>query len=297
MTYIKSPLPNINTSGNEKAELRKVNDHLMQLREELDYVFRHLDLNNFSDGAIDELALELEEKIGQNTVVADGVITDSLYSSMGEIADLTVDRISTSRKIYMYFTQNTADDNYFEGYGKGIYWVQGVVKRDEVTGAPLTVQLENRYEQKIYWQKEIYEVIGGIPFDEEGNRVLTTTRVTGIPVIVYDYQKNIKASIEFWTDMVTGVANPRITLGIGTDPTGTSESGKAFIEKTSEGLSVKYTSEEGKIRAFIFKNDGIYQQREEALDAIPVIRFYKNEYDALMDSTLKDGDYVVLEES
>ena len=269
MTYIKSPLPNIDTSGNEKAELRKVNDHLMQLREELDYVFRHLDINNFSDAAIDEFAKEIEEKIGPTTIVADSVITDSLYSSMGEIADLTVDRISTSRKIYMYFTQNPADDNYFEGYGKGIYWVQGVVKRDEVTGAPLTVQLENRYEQKIYWQKEIYEVIGGIPFDEDGNKILTTTRATGIPVMVYYYQKNVKASIEFWTDMVTGTANPRITLGIGTDPTGNAENGKAFIEKTAEGLSVQYISEGGEPYKIIFKNDGIYQMRSDGESRLP----------------------------
>lgn len=269
MTYIKSPLPNIDTSGNEKAELRKVNDHLMQLREELDYVFRHLDINNFSDAAIDEFAKEIEEKIGPTTIVADSVITDSLYSSMGEIADLTVDRISTSRKIYMYFTQNTADDNYFEGYGKGIYWVQGVVKRDEVTGEPIAVQLENRYEQKIYWQKEIYEVIGGIPFDEDGNKILTTTRATGIPVMVYDYQKNVKASIEFWTDMVTGTANPRITLGIGTDPTGNAENGKAFIEKTAEGLSVQYISESGEPYKIIFKNDGIYQVRSDGESRLP----------------------------
>ena len=270
MTMIKTPLPNIDVdSGNVNAELRKTNDHLMQLREELDYVLRHIDLRNFSEDGLQELALALGTEDGGGTVVADGVLTDSLYASMGDIADLTVDRISTSKKIYMYLKGDTKDDNYFEGYGKGIYWVQGVVNRDVVTGEPIAVQLKNRYNQPIYWQKEIFEVVGGIPFDEDGNKVLATTKNTGIPVMVYDYTKNVKLKIEFWTDVVTGNANPRITLGIGTDTTGESDAGKADIEKTAEGLSVRYVAESGEPYKLVFKNDGIYQVRTDGESKLP----------------------------
>ena len=43
---------------------------------------------------------------------ADAVFTDSLYAEAGDVAELTVDRLSTSRRIRKYILGDTSDDNY-----------------------------------------------------------------------------------------------------------------------------------------------------------------------------------------
>ena len=278
----------------QKMDFKQLRSEVQSLRDELAMMKRHYEdlLYNLDDDNISSISAD---KI--KGLVVDSVTTASLYAEYGDIADLTVDRISTAKRVKKYLLNDVSVDAFFEGYDKGIYFVQGNVIFDEVTAEPQTEQLTNRYGTPLWWNGVIDYTSGGAAYDSEGKRLLITDKASsGEPVIVYKYQKNVKLKIEFYTG-ADGVANPRITLGIGTDPTGQTDNGKAFIEKTAEGLTVKYTSEEGNTRAFIFKNNGIYQQREDALDVIPVIRFYKNEYDALADTTLKDGDYVVLEES
>ena len=273
-------MPNLVTgfprrTGDTTQDVKEFYDWAVSLVDELKQLLNNLDAGNVLEAAsvkadnIADLDNFIAEHITAGTIVTNTLIADSLYSDMGSIAELTVDRISTSQAVYKYLAGDLTPDVYFEGYEQGIYFVQANAVLDEVTGEPQTEQLCDRFGNPVWWQKPIVSIVGNIPYDENGDRVLTTrSENTGIKVMVYKYQKNIKLKIEFYTG-ADGVANPRITLGIGTDPTGNAENGKAFIEKTAEGLSVQYISEGGEPYKIIFKNDGIYQMRSDGESRLP----------------------------
>lgn len=273
-------MPNLVTgfprkTGDTAQDVKEFYDWAVSLVDELKQLLNNLDSGNVLEAAsvkadnVTDLENFIAEHITAGTIVTNTLIADSLYSDMGSIAELTVDRISTSQAVYKYLAGDVTPDVYFEGYEQGIYFVQGNVILDEVTGEPLTEQLCDRFGNPVWWQKPIVSIVGNIPYDENGDRVLTTRlENTGIPVIVYKYQKNVKLKIEFYTG-ADGVANPRITLGIGTDPTGQTDNGKAFIEKTAEGLSVQYVTESGEPYKICFKNDGIYQVRTDGENRLP----------------------------
>ena len=275
-------MPNLVTgfprkTGNTVQDIKEFYDWAVSLVDELKQLLNNLDAGNVLEAAsvkadnVADLENFIAEHITAGTIVTNTLIADSLYSDMGSIAELTVDRISTSQAIYKYLAGDLTPDVYFEGYEQGMYFVQANVILDEVTAEPQTEQLCDRFGNPVWWQKPIASIVGNIPYDENGDRVLTTrSENTGIKVMVYKYQKNIKLKIEFYTG-ADGVANPRITLGIGTDPTGASEAGKAQIEKTAEGLSVQYVTESGEPYRLIFKNDGIYQVRTDGENRLPFL--------------------------
>ena len=251
----------------DKMDFKRLRNEVQYLRDELAMMKRHYEdlLYNLDDDNIISISAD---KI-KGFVNAEGITTDSLYAEYGDIADLTVDRISTAKRVKKYLRRDVTQDNYFEGYDKGIYFVQGIVMFDE-NNEPIVEQLTNRYGVPLWWNGVISYVSGDIPYDEEDRQLLITEKSTsGEPVVVYKYQKNVKLKIEFWTDVVTGNANPRITLGIGTDTTGMSDAGKADIEKTAEGLSVRYVAESGEPYKLVFKNDGIYQVRTDGESKLP----------------------------
>lgn len=261
----------------QKMDFKQLRSEVQYLRDELAMMKRHYEdlLYNLDDDNISSISAD---KI--KGLVVDSITADSLYAEYGDIADLTVDRISTAKRVKKYLLQDVSNDTYFEGYDQGIYFVQATVKYDSYDengdptsdASPLEEQLTNRYGVPLWWNGLIdYDIskANGAAYDSEGNRLLVTDKPdSGMPVVIYQYQKNIKLKIEFYTG-ADGVANPRITLGIGTDTTGQTDNGKAHIEKTAEGLSVQYISESGEPYKIIFKNDGIYQVRSDGESRLP----------------------------
>lgn len=244
-----------------KMGIGQLRNEVQYLRDELAKMKRHYEdlLYNLDDDNITSISAD---KI-QGLVVG-SVTADSLYAEYGDIADLTVDRISTAKRVKKYLLGDVSEDTFFEGYDKGIYFVQGVVEYDSYdesgqpsTGAmPLTEQLTNRYGTLLWWSGVIAYTSGGIAYDSEGNQLLITDKSSsGEPVIAYKYKKNVKLKIEFYTG-ADGIANPRITLGIGTDTTGMSDSGKAFIEKTADGVAITYKHSDGENTTAVEMNDG-----------------------------------------
>lgn len=167
---------------------------------------------------------------------ADAVFTDSLYAEQGDIAELTVDRLSTSKRVRLYNLQNTSDDNYIMIQDNYLKFMTGTVIEDENDpGTYLTEQATNRYNQGLYWQREPDSYNAqGYPLDEDGAQIYATTDVTDWPVMVYQYDELVKAQFAFESESGTYV--PILTLGAG-DENGRN---KGFIHKSADGLDITY---------------------------------------------------------
>lgn len=183
---------------------------------------------------------------------ADAVFTDSLYAEQGDVAELTVDRVSTSRRVRLYNLQNTDDDNFVQIQDNFIQLVTGSVKYSESDpNTPLTAQATNRNGSSLYWQKEpdSYDS-DGYPQDEDGNQIFATTEETDWPVTVYQYDELVKAQWSF--EDVDGTYTPQIILGAG-DPSGNS---KGFLYKEATDLILSYLTSSGDTVQITLGDDG-----------------------------------------
>ena len=171
---------------------------------------------------------------------ADAIFTDSLYAETGDISELTVDRLSTSRRIRKYILGDTSDDNYIKIQDQYIQLITGTLKRNLAlltegslkilteTGITLytesgesgdiapPVQAVNRYGQPLYWKSEpVGHTVDGYPLDADGNQIYATTDVTDWAVYTYAYDELIKAQLAF--DQLGGGNNyiPTLIMGAG----------------------------------------------------------------------------------
>lgn len=203
---------------------------------------------------------------------ADAVFTDSLYAEMGDIAELTVDRLSTSRRVRLYNLRDTSDDNFLEIQDNYLHLVTGTVISQ--SGVPLTEQASNRYGQLLYWS-EIPDHINaqGYPEDEDGNQIYATTTEPVVPeggsldsyrVMVYQYNEQIKSELAFFNDGGTYV--PKLTMGAG-DNQGNS---KGYLFKEQTDLLLQYVNSDGNDVSITLGDDGFVEinklRRAEIMD-------------------------------
>lgn len=207
---------------------------------------------------------------------ADAVFTDSLYAEQGDIAELTVDRLSTSRKVRKYILSDTSDDNYIRIQDNVIQLVTATVDSSallateddnvvaseddealEVEGAPSgAVQATNRWGQGLYWQKEpVSHNAQGYPLDSNGVQIYATTTQTDWPVYIYQYSELVKAEYSF--KQLGGVYTPQIILGAG-DNNGRS---KGYIYKTVDNMLLRYVTSDGANCDVRLANDGYVEIR------------------------------------
>ncbi len=183
------------------------------------------------------------------------LITPNLYADQGDISELTVDYLLTSKRVKNYLLQNTDHDNYIDIHGKSIEWITTIVKYAADGTTPLTVHHENRYGNKLYWNGDINEAIissGGYPF-LDGKQLYTQTDTSDWPVVVYDYAEYIKQSFTFEMDATTGAYVPVSEYGYGTGIT--SQSGKGRILKAATGLEISYNTSDGQETAGVYLRD------------------------------------------
>lgn len=191
---------------------------------------------------------------------ADAVFTDSLYAEQGDIAELTVDRLSTSRRVRLYNLHNTGDDNFVEIQDNYLRFITGTpIEDSQNPGTYLTEQATNRYGQALYWAEEPDSINAqGYPLDEDGNQIYATTDTTDWPVTVYQYTELVKAQFAFESESGTYV--PILTLGAG-DNQGNS---KGYIYKGVDALLLQYLNSAGDTVQISLGDDGyvdIYQLR------------------------------------
>lgn len=172
-------------------------------------------------------ALEAEFDV----TISNTVIVNQLSAQKGNIAELTVDQLDTSDKVQKYLVSDTTDVDYIRVNNQVIEFVSAV----KSTG---TSQVTDRHGNLIYWLDATHEG--------------TTLDVTAFPVMVYNYNEDVKMILDF--KAVNSTTVPFITMGIGN---GTGDQMKAKIYKDTEGLVLEYLTSTDKLCKLMVGNDGV----------------------------------------
>lgn len=189
---------------------------------------------------------------------ANAVFTDSLYAEQGDIAELTVDRLSTSRRVRLYNLRNTGDDNFLEIQDNYLRLITGTVIYD--SGSPLTEQATNRNGQGLYWSEIPYSInTQGYPLDEDGNQIYATTdeptpgegeTLDQYKVMVYQYTELVKSELAFFNESGTYV--PMLIMGAG-DNNGRT---KGILHKAADGFDISFTDSQGESQGLKMNSAG-----------------------------------------
>lgn len=174
-------------------------------------------------------------KLDGNVDVSGQLSADALYSALGEIADLSVNRLSTSRRVVKYLAGDTTDDNFIRVAEQSLEFVAGIAKST-------TEQAKNPNGELIYWEADPAGAsIGsdGYPY-ANGERIFTTTKQTSWPVMVYQYEEQVKRAISFQSD--GQYYYPVDVFGAGD----TNGKQRGYLVKRQNSLELTYETSTGK---------------------------------------------------
>lgn len=184
-------------------------------------------------------------KLDGNVDVSGQLSADALYSALGEIADLSVNRLSTSRRVVKYLAGDTSDDNFIRVAEQSLEFVAGIAKST-------TEQAKNPNGELIYWEADPAGAsIGsdGYPY-ANGERIFTTTKQTSWPVMVYQYEEQVKRAISFQSD--GQYYYPVDIFGAG-DPNGKQ---RGYLVKRQNSLELTYETSMGKQLGLAARDEG-----------------------------------------
>ena len=184
-------------------------------------------------------------KLDGNVDVSGQLSADALYSALGEIADLSVNRLSTSRRVVKYLAGDTTDDNFIRVAEQSLEFVAGISKGT-------TEQARNPNGELIYWEADPAGAsIGsdGYPY-VNGERIFTTTKQTNWPVMVYQYEEQVKRAISFQSD--GQYYYPVDIFGAG-DPNGKQ---RGYLVKRQNSMELTYETSLGKLLGLAARDDG-----------------------------------------
>lgn len=184
-------------------------------------------------------------KLDGNVDVSGQLSADALYAAFGEIADLSVNRLSTSRRVVKYLAGDTTDDNFIRVAEQSLEFVAGIAKGT-------TEQARNPNGELIYWEADPAGAsIGsdGYPY-ANGERIFTTTKQTSWPVMVYQYEEQVKRAISFQSD--GQYYYPVDIFGAG-DPNGKQ---RGYLVKRQNSLELTYETSTGKLLGLAARDDG-----------------------------------------
>lgn len=184
-------------------------------------------------------------KLDGNVDVSGQLSADALYSALGEIADLSVNRLSTSRRVVKYLAGDTTDDNFIRVAEQSLEFVAGIAKST-------TEQAKNPNGELIYWEADPAGAsIGsdGYPY-ANGERIFTTTKQTSWPVMVYQYEEQVKRAISFQSD--GQYYYPVDVFGAGD----TNGKQRGYLVKRQNSLELTYETSTGKQLGLAALDDG-----------------------------------------
>lgn len=184
-------------------------------------------------------------KLDGNVDVSGQLSADALYSALGEIADLSVNRLSTSRRVVKYLAKDTTDDNFIRVAEQSLEFVAGIAKST-------TEQAKNPNGELIYWEADPAGAsIGsdGYPY-ANGERIFTTTKQTSWPVMVYQYEEQVKRAISFQSD--GQYYYPVDVFGAG-DNNGKQ---RGYLVKRQNSLELTYETSMGKQLGLVALDEG-----------------------------------------
>ena len=179
-----------------------------------------------------------------NVDVSGQLSAEALYAKYGEISDLHVDYLDTSRRIARYLRGDTSPNNYIRAHDQILEFVTG-----SVSGA---AQVRDPNGALLYWPMDISGLTSGEDGYPryQGERIFTTTQPTEYPVMGYTYTEAVKRSIRF--DSVDGIYSPIDVFGAGN----ASGSNQAFIVKTANAWDFTYNTSGNKVLGIHMHNEG-----------------------------------------
>mgnify|MGYP001529706102 FL=1 len=184
-------------------------------------------------------------KLDGNVDVSGQLSADALYSALGEIADLSVNRLSTSRRVVKYLAGDTSDDNFIRVAEQSLEFVAGIAKGT-------TEQARNPNGELIYWEADPAGAsIGadGYPY-ANGERIFTTTKQSSWPVMVYQYEEQVKRAISFTSD--GKYYYPVDVFGAGD----TNGKQRGYLVKRQNSLELTYETSMGKLLGLAARDEG-----------------------------------------
>lgn len=184
-------------------------------------------------------------KLDGNVDVSGQLSADALYSALGEIADLSVNRLSTSRRVVKYLAGDTSDDNFIRIEEQSLEFVAGIAKGT-------TEQARNPNGELIYWEADPAGAsIGadGYPY-ANGERIFTTTKQSSWPVMVYQYEEQVKRAISFTSD--GKYYYPVDIFGAGD----TNGKQRGYLVKRQNSLELTYETSMGKLLGLAARDEG-----------------------------------------
>ena len=179
--------------------------------------------------------------IDGNVNVSGQLSAEALYATLGDIARLKVDSLSTSRRIPMYldYVYNNRPGKIDDDYYIDIKEQHIVLRRAWTDGS--TEQAVDDFGAELFWEKDIENAtIGsdGYPI-VDGARVFITTEATDWPVKVFSYEEGDRLLISF--DEINNYG-PRMVFGEGDGSA--AGNGRGYIEKPFD-FNVYYKNQHG----------------------------------------------------
>lgn len=231
--------PEIREGEDTRAALKKIENYLYLLLENLRYTLQNLEPGNFNAEEMEPYFKKLTAGLVEaKTVLSDTIITRELYADFGAVADLAVNRLRTDYdRAQRYLAGDTSPIHYIHIQNETIRFVTGTT--DGVRTEQLAVD-----GKKFWWT-------------DRSRRRMTAERKTGLPVMVYHYDEGDAASIRYQDVEIGGfpAVLPTMVWGYGTGVT--ADSGKCVFYKDQFGMRMVYTTSMGDKRARIdFQDDG-----------------------------------------
>lgn len=223
-----------------------------EIIQKMDSISMSVTTSQAGDNRYASITLRVGDDVYTGQIILDGNVNVSgelsaaaLYAAMGDMADLRVDELSTSRRIVKYLANDTSDDNFIKIADEEIIFYSGVYTEG-------VEQAKNPQGTPIYWESDISDAtIGsdGYPY-KNGVRVFITTEDSGYPVYVYTYNDVAKAQFKF--EQVDNVYVPVLTLGAGNSD----GFNQAKMLKSAEGAEFLYTDPSGSKIGIVMHSSG-----------------------------------------
>ena len=185
-------------------------------------------------------------KLDGNVDISGQLSTNEIYARYGEVANLSVDTLNTSRRIVRYLSGDTSDDNFIRAQGQNLEWVTA-----HPNGG--TTQATNPDGLPLYWPVDVANYsrgADGYPVTAQNERIFTTTTRTNYPVQVYTYTEEVKRAISF--EPFNGIYSPVDRFGAGN----AQGNNNAWILKTADGFDIRYLTPDAKEIGIHMGTDG-----------------------------------------
>lgn len=248
LMFADSSFPVIGEGEDTRAALKKIQNYLYMLLEQLRYTLSNLEPGNFNESEMADYIKKLTAgTIVAQTIISSTVITNELYAQYGNIADLTVDKLRTDyKRARKYLNGDTGQIDYISIHDEVIEFITSVTDGSETE--QLTVD-----GKAFYWT-------------DASKTQMTREKVTEWPVIVWKYNEYRKAAFHFEpVALENGGETPMPVLTFGTG-TGEGDNGKAWLFKNESELAFKYQTRYGQTAAVTLRDDGFVDANHRRAD-------------------------------